>query len=212
MARIAIVTDRMIFDQCQKEAEKAAQDAEAIRKRFLEVQGRANDAQAVAMETKREFERLRNKAEQAEIDAAAAASLREQDRKDEQERRKQSEPTARPPYDANGYQDQQYSQPQLGLQYGTNSASGLGQQSNYGYGNGGQQPGPLPSFTEKYGQMPSSIPTSQNSYGVQNSTADEGYEVGFSTGVMGGGGDRFDLPSPSQISSMPGGYSYDNPF
>ena len=43
----------------QKEADRAAEDAAEIKKRFLAVQGQANDAQHVAMETKREAERLR---------------------------------------------------------------------------------------------------------------------------------------------------------
>lgn len=200
----------------QREAEKAAQDAEEIRKRFLAVQGQSNDAQAVAMETKREADKLREAAEKAELDMAAAASMREQARKERDASIEQEAAAApEPAPSSNGYGGQSN-----GMQYG-----GYGQQPPQGYGgyspamaqNGA--PGMSP-----YGmqQQPGAPPPAAGGYQQYNQTMGGapammkppapmgGDNGGFAPGVMGGGG-GFDLPSPTQISQAPAG-DYSNPF
>ena len=144
-----------------REAERASQDADAMRKRFTEVQGRANDAQAVAMETKREYEKLKAEMEQAEIDAAAAASMR-QHQVDEQKRNQQQGAPA-PSYNANGYAYQQQQQ-QPPPAY-----------SGYGEYGGYQPPAPAPVAPQGY-----------SGYDQQNA-----YGGGAFGGAMGtGGGDN----------------------
>lgn len=59
----------------QKEVEKAKQDAAEKKKQYMDMQTQANNAQALALETRREADRLRQEAEQKEIEAAQAASL-----------------------------------------------------------------------------------------------------------------------------------------
>lgn len=59
----------------QREVEKVKQDAAEKKKQFMDMQTQANNAQALALETRREADRLRQEAEQKEIEAAQAASL-----------------------------------------------------------------------------------------------------------------------------------------
>jgi hypothetical protein len=61
----------------QKEIEKAKQDAAEKQNHFLDLQKKANDAQALALETRREADRLAQQAEQAEIEAVQAVSVQE---------------------------------------------------------------------------------------------------------------------------------------
>jgi hypothetical protein len=205
----------------QREAERAAEDAAEIRKRFLQVQGQANTSQAVAMETKRELEKLRSEAEQAEMDAAQAASIQEQQSKAEGRR---AEEEAKGAQQTNGYsqygmqQQQQPPQQQYGG-YGQEQASmppapsyGFGQmggndadQSQNMYGGGLQNNGSGDASNNSsygFGQMGlNDADQSQNMYGggLQNSGSGEG---GFAAGVMGqSGGDKFALPSPHQFNT-----------
>jgi len=62
-----------LFD-LQRENEKLAQDAKAKKDKLMQAQSQANDAQALAMETRQEADKLRREAEEAEMNAAAAAS------------------------------------------------------------------------------------------------------------------------------------------
>lgn len=61
----------------QKDVDKASQEAGERKKHFMEMQMQASNAQTLAMETKRDAEKLRQRAEQAELDLAAAESARE---------------------------------------------------------------------------------------------------------------------------------------
>jgi len=60
-----------------KEAERVAADAKEKQERLMAAQAEANDAQAFAVETKREAERLRQEVEDAELAAASAASMQD---------------------------------------------------------------------------------------------------------------------------------------
>jgi septal ring factor EnvC (AmiA/AmiB activator) len=202
----------LIFLALQKEAESAAFDAEAIKKRFLAVQGQANEAQHVAMETKREADKLRDKAEKAELDMAAAASMRDQQRKEREEQEKAQAPAPAPAPTSNGYPGQMsygYGQPPAPQQryegYGSPPSMGDPSQSY-------DQPMAPPSMgdpSQSYGQ--SMAPPSSYQYNSMAPPAPVGgYGGGFAAGVMGGGGGGgFDLPSPNQ---MPAGDMYSNPF
>jgi len=168
----------------QREFDRAAEDAQDIRKRFMEVQGQVRDAGAVASQLRREADKLRAEAEEAEMEMAAAASMRDQ--------RKQSAAHQQAPPVQNGYPTQPpaqygYGHPPVPM-HGQPPPQGYGQppqgygqqmqpQQGYGYGqlpaNYGQSP-PI-----HYGQMPS--PPADN---------------GFSTGVMGGADGGVELPSP----------------
>lgn len=58
-----------------KEVEKLAAEARAKKEAFLQVQSQVNDAVALAASTKKEAERLRKEADDAQIQAATAASM-----------------------------------------------------------------------------------------------------------------------------------------
>jgi len=140
-----------------RDADNAAQTANDLRKRFLAVQGQASDASAVAMETKREAERLKEAVEKAEIDMASAASM--QDQRVEQDKQAaaaaaaappagypQQQPYGYPPAAANGYPPAAYGQPPAGYgqpppQYGAPPA-----------GYGAPPPGQVPGYA--YAQAP----------------------------------------------------------
>lgn len=180
-----------------REAERAAEDAAAITKRFMQVQGQTNNAEAVAIETKRELEKLRSEAEQAELDAAQAASIREQQSPNDEAEQGAQQPNG---YSQPQYDMQQQQQPPQ-QQYG-----GYGQEQQPHEAYGQEQASMPPAMPPTY---PSNIPSygygqmgdqSQNTYGggLQNIGSSEG---GFAAGVMGqGGGDKFDLPSPHQFN------------
>lgn len=61
----------------QKEIEKAKQEAAEKHRQFMDFQKKANDAQVLALETRREADRLNQQAEQAEIEAVQAVSMQE---------------------------------------------------------------------------------------------------------------------------------------
>ena len=75
----------LLFESCealtfsslhsQRQIEHAKQDAAEKKKQFLDMQTQANNAQALALETRREADRLRQEAEQKEMEFAQAASL-----------------------------------------------------------------------------------------------------------------------------------------
>eukprot|EP00934_Nitzschia_sp_Nitz4_P000652 Nitzschia sp. Nitz4//scaffold88_size82704//79177//82405//NITZ4_005308-RA/size82704-augustus-gene-0.81-mRNA-1//1//CDS//3329559542//652//frame0 len=136
-----------------REAERAAEDAQDIRKRFLVIQGQAKDASAIAIQTRKEAEKLRKEAEQAEIDMVSAASLRDQQKADQQ-----GPPPQQPggmgygappqaPYGGYGAPPQGYGQPP---QYGQPPASDHG--FNAGAMGGGGNYGFAP--PSQYGQQP----------------------------------------------------------
>jgi hypothetical protein len=211
----------------QREAERAAEDAAAIRKRFMQVQGHANNAQAVAMETKRELEKLRSEAEQAELDAAQAASIQEQQSKQEAEARRAGE-EAKGAQQANGYSQSHPFGGQYGMPQQQQPPPPQQQYSQYGqeqqpfevYGQNQEQasmpPAPMPpayassnNSSYGYGQMG----VDMYGGGLQNNSSSE---LGFAAGVMGqGGGDKFDLPSPQTFNDgqqQQDADPYSNPF
>eukprot|EP00541_Cyclophora_tenuis_P006082 CAMPEP_0116565754 /NCGR_PEP_ID=MMETSP0397-20121206/14068_1 /TAXON_ID=216820 /ORGANISM="Cyclophora tenuis, Strain ECT3854" /LENGTH=475 /DNA_ID=CAMNT_0004092551 /DNA_START=35 /DNA_END=1462 /DNA_ORIENTATION=- len=61
----------------QKDIEQASQDAAERKKHFMEMQTQASNAQTLAMDSKRQADKLRQQAEQAELDLAAAESAKE---------------------------------------------------------------------------------------------------------------------------------------
>lgn len=157
------------------------------------MQGQARDAATVALETRREAEKLREAAEKAELEMAAAASMRDQV--------KTQEGNTQVAYSSNGYQPQ-----------GPPAAA-------YGYA---PPPQPYGQFPASYGQPPAGYGQPAPSYGQppqeygKPSTFSYGQmpppsmDNGFSSGVMGGGGDRgLDLPSPQALGSTG---DYASPF
>lgn len=188
----------------QREAERASQDAQDIRKRFLVVQGQAKDAGSVAMETRREADRLREDAEKAELEMAAAASMRDQNEAAQKA-------AAETPAPGNGYTaPAAYGQPPMAppTAYGQPPMppAGYGQQpmaAPAGYGQPPAYSQPPPAYNQpppaygqpQYGQMP---PPANG---------------GFAVGVMGSAGNTFDMPSPAQMAPPPSGAGdFANPF
>jgi hypothetical protein len=182
----------------QREFERATDDAQDIRKRFLEVQGQARDAATVALETRREAEKLREAAEKAELEMAAAASMRDQVKKQDTET-----PVA---YGSNGYQPQ--GPPAAAYGYGQPPQPYGQYQAPYGQPQGYGQPAPgYGQPAQSYGQQDYSKPPAY-SYGQMPPPS---MDNGFSAGVMGGGERGFDLPSPQALGST-GGSDYAHPF
>jgi len=145
----------------------------------------------VSLETKQEAEKLRNEAEQAEIDMASAASVKDQ--RDLQERADR---------ETNGFNDNQPS-----YDYGYDD---VGKDKSNQYGNSNVQLNSHNGLSYGYGGMAQpSLDNSQNIYGNMGShSGDGGYDSGFAAGVMGGGGDRFELPPPEEFSNV----QYSSPF
>lgn len=169
----------------------------------MAVQAQANDAQAVVMETKREVEKLRNEAEQAELDAVQMASLRERQQAEQRagHEARQNKPSApqQPASATNGFAG--HSSVPAPFSYGKEQMAppATAPPSNGApYGGG-------------YGQGLPPLDPSQNMYGGFPSYGQEG-AGGFGAGVMGGGDNRFDLPSPDQLPVAHQGESYSNPF
>jgi hypothetical protein len=109
-----------------READRAAEDAAELKKRFMAVQTQAHDAAILAAETRREAERLKNEAEKAEIEMASAASLREQEKK--------------PAPSNNGYSMPPHSDYDADPYRGAPPAYGQAPPSNHGYYGGGGYP------------------------------------------------------------------------
>ena len=163
----------------------------------MEVQGQVRDASAKAQQARREADKLREAAEEAELEMAAAASMRDQQKK---------ESHAPPP--GNDGNQSKVGHPGA-LQYGHGQPSNSG-----GYGQPPQGYGQTP---HSYGQPPQGYgqPPAQ-AYG--NAVASPHYgqmpprtstENGFASGVMGGGGGGgFELPSPQQFGGPAPGNDY----
>jgi len=185
-----------------REYDRAVEDAQDIRKRFLEVQGQARDAGTVATQTRREAEKLREAAEKAELEMVAAASMRDQEKKQDIDRQSVQS--------SNGYQNQGHASGTFVYGQSTQTfgqPAGLYGQPSTGYGQPTQGYGPpLQGYgppLQGYGQPPAP------QYGQIPAPS---MDNGFAAGVMGGGGDRgFDLPSPQALSST-GVPDYSNPF
>ena len=73
--RLTVFWMVLLYFHKQKDGEKLAGDAKTKKEAFLQAQSQVNDASAVAQATKAEAESLRKKAEDAEMSAAAAASM-----------------------------------------------------------------------------------------------------------------------------------------
>lgn len=141
ITRFSHIHFSILFWISQKDATQAKADAEAKKKKFLEAQSQANDAQSVAMDTKRVAEKLRKEADDAEMNLAAQASMQ------------QKQPTPEPapaPQATNGYQGQQgYDQP---------PQQRFGQPQPGGYGQ--------PPMQQGYGQPPMQQGYGQSGYGA----------------------------------------------
>lgn len=175
-----------------RDADRAAEDATEIKKRFMAVQTQAHDAATLAAETRREADRLKNEAEKAEIEMASAASLREQQKSAPQPAPASNNGYGMPPksdYGAGGY--------------GAAPAA-YGQAPDQGYYGG---------YNPNYGQaMP---PPANGGGGYPQAYGNGGpaaYDGGYGAGVMGGGGQAFDLPSPNNFQPSDGAAGYSNPF
>ena len=147
------------------------------------------------METKREVEKLRDEAEQAELDAVQMASLRErqqaQQKAEQEAQAQQSVPSANGYPEHSGTPAYTYGKEQMAPPAMTPAAS-------------------VPPYGGGYAQA--QLNPSQNVYGGFPSYGQEG-AGGFGAGVMGGGGDNtFDLPSPDQFPGVSQDDSYANPF
>jgi len=137
-----------------RDADNAAQTANDLRKRFMAVQAQASDASAVAMETRREAEKLKEEVEKAELDLAAAASM--QDQRAEQAKQAAVAPPAGypqqqpygypPPQATNGYPPA-YGQPPPA--YGAPPAGYGAQVPGYAYAPPPQQQAP-PQYQAPY--------------------------------------------------------------
>jgi hypothetical protein len=74
-----------LFYTCaQKEIERLAMDARDKKDAMLLAQSQVKDAEALALATKREAERLNKEAEDAQMSAAAAASMQDHGNKQQQ--------------------------------------------------------------------------------------------------------------------------------
>ena len=171
----------------------------------MEVQGQVRDASAKAQQARREADKLREAAEEAELDMAAAASMRDQQKKTGSD--------GNPTKDGHpGGQQYGYGQPSNSGGYGQ-SPAGFAQPPS-GYGQPQQGYGEPPKV---YGQPPQAYaqPPAQ-SYGSAVAPPHYGQmpartsmENGFASGVMGGGGGGgFDLPSPQQFGGPAPGNDY----
>lgn len=115
----------------------------------MAAQSQANDTQAIAMQTKREAERLQNEAEEAEMSAAAAASMHQA-----------------PPPASNGYPSQTDSVPAygqapvltMGQDFGGQPYGGFGGAAPAAYDNSGVMGGGGASIPTPSGEDPYSNP------------------------------------------------------
>jgi len=179
----------------------------------MEVSGQAKDAESVAVETRREAEKLREAAEKAELDMAAAASMRDQEKKVQSDRQQQLQATSAP--NSNGYPSQGPPPGQYGYGQPPQGYSGQMPPANGGYG----QPPAGYGLPQGYGLPPQDHGQPPHAYEKPpgphyGQMAPPAMGNGFAEGVMGGGGERgFDLPSPNQLDPSNGsGGDYTNPF
>jgi len=169
-----------------KEADQAAEEAAEKKKHFLEMQAQASNAQALAMESKRETERLRDQAEQAELDFVASEST------------KYAQPNQNPP--APQQESQGYDQP---------TQNSHMQQANPPASQNVANPGVMSSYPNVAGGMPdpsqlSAYPNYGNGYNYQHTAPApaangvhqkrDSCDFGFGDGIMGGGGVA--IPTP----------------
>lgn len=168
------------YDLCwpfQKAVETAQQDAQEKKKQFLAIQSQVNDAQAVALETKREAERLKQEAEQAELNIASLASLEQQ-----------------PAQTSNGG-----GVGQSGLNTGGGFGQGLG--GSFGSTNGYQtQPS-----ASGYGGYHHEKPDSGSGFGGGAMGYQGGFAPNVM--VRGGEDDRLSIPSPDELKEVGDVYS-----
>jgi hypothetical protein len=172
-----------------RDADRAAEDAAEIKKRFMAIQTQAHDAATLAAETRREADRLKTEAEKAEMELASAASLREH--------QAASQPAPAPaPMPRND---------------GGNNGYGLPPKQDYGgYVGGGQMPPPDQAYGG-YGNYGQQIVPSANGGGGYYSGGPP--SMSYAPGVMGGGGDPYDLPSPATFQQQaPGAGGYNTPY
>jgi hypothetical protein len=174
-----------------RDAERAAEDAAEIKKRFMAVQSHAHDAATLAAETRREADRLKNEAEKAEIEMASAASLREQEKSAPQPASEMSGGYGMPPKSDYG----------AGAYVGD---SGYGQALDQGYYGG---------YNNDYGQTMAPSANGGEDYNQPyGNGAPVAYNGGFGAGVMGGGGQTLDLPSPASFQSAGVAADFSNPY
>jgi hypothetical protein len=112
LTSLSLTYTHILFQQ--KELERLAQDAKTKKDAFLQAQSQVNDANADSQSTQVEADRLRKAAEDAELAAASAASLRET--------------SYRPPAKSNGY-----STP---ASYGLDAGGTAGVTAAYGFSGG----------------------------------------------------------------------------
>jgi len=196
----------------KEEAEQAAKDAALIKSHFMAVQSRALEAQKLAAKTRSKADRLRDEAEAAELDMAAAASKNQ----------KQPDPVSAAPPADNGYNNGSPALDYGGMGAAPQQSLPQGQAPQYGMSNGGP-PWNGGGYGDTYGQLPQQQQQQQNAYGAppQMSLPDPSMYAG--SGVMGNGsGDYggYDMPSPAHFAPPPsapaapatGGDPYASPF
>jgi len=151
-----------------KEAEQAAMDAAEKKKLYLELQAQATDAQALAMESKRQTEKLRDEAEQAELTYVSVQSTKEAQpyqnhsgqlsnsmNSDQSNSEGVPDPSQMPSYSNYGYDSRQ--QPPIyanGYGNGDVQKPQLEQGNSFGFGagimGGGGAPIPAPQSSDAY--------------------------------------------------------------
>jgi hypothetical protein len=146
----------------------------------MQVQGQVRDAGAVAAELRREADKLRAAAEEAELEMAAAASMRDQ--------RKPGASHNREALTAdNGYTSQT-------VGYGHQSMLSQGQGGPPVYGQAPQAYGQVQQQGYGYGQPPAGYgqPAAAPHYGQMPPSA-------AGNGAMGVGGASYDIPAPESF-------------
>jgi len=180
----------------KEEAEQAAKDSALIKKHFMDIQGRALEAETLASQTRAEADRLRDEAETAELSMAAEMS------------KKQKQPAPAP------------AAPQAAAPAGDYPGYGgmapQGQMPQYGMPNGGAPHQMMPPNGGGYGQHPPQHQQQPQAYGAapQMSLPDPSKSA---PGVMGNGAGGYGMPAPASFGQMApapvaGGDPYASPF
>lgn len=171
-----------------KEAETAAIEAAEKKRHFLELQAQASNAHGLAEESRREADKMRNQAEQAELDFAAAESTR-----DSQPPAADPAPVAAPaPSYGAGMQAPSYG---AAAMEGMPDPSQLSQQTYPSYGFDPSNSGPGFNNAQSFGN---GIPD------PQQQPPDDSF--GFDGGMIMGGGQGISIPTPQANEN------YNNPF